>query len=321
MFFLFRKVTPVGHVTMVVRYASHANLRFQFVKAYLKVYMETWKSGLRPLAQSETIVVAEMLRATHLYHPPCASPRVYLKTCIPTVARGTELRRRIAVASVADAEMAGECSLSFVTVDNKCHPALTKLNVSAANYSGLLTTITWVLHGMNVRVQHGVIRTADDGFAEDTLWVTNTYGKKLSDATASMLRERLQEFVVYCEPQDTTPQEWVSDNVEVSNSAHPQWTQLIIRGEPPRHGFLLQSCDPQEAYNTQPGAAGAPPSMVPDGYDFSAGRFFKFLLTDKDGSKLDAGRVSALLFTLQAFTGQGHMPLTAPSQDAFARPQ
>ncbi|KAJ9522849.1 hypothetical protein QJQ45_023641 [Haematococcus lacustris] len=232
-----------------------------------------------------------------------------------------------------------QCSLSFVTVDNKCHPALTKLNVSAANYSGLLTTITWVLHGMNVRVQHGVIRTADDGFAEDTLWVTNTYGKKLSDATASMLRERLQEFVVYCEPQDTTPQEWVSDNVEVSNSAHPQWTQLIIRGEPPRHGFLLQvasvlsgtgavlheafiqSCDPQEAYSTQPGIAGAPPSMAPDGYDFSAGRFFKFLLTDKDGSKLDAGRVSALLFTLQAFTGQGHMPLTAPSQDAFARPR
>jgi hypothetical protein len=63
---------------------------------------------------------------------------------------------------------------------------------------------------------------------------------QLSEQQAALMQERVQDFVVYCEPRCKNPQEWslADGRVRVSNAAHPHWTQLTIRGEPPRQGEL-----------------------------------------------------------------------------------
>ena len=44
------------------------------------------------------------------------------------------------------------------------------------------------------------LSTDDEGIAQNTLWVTDRRGRKLSNFHAEMLAERIGDFVVYCTP-------------------------------------------------------------------------------------------------------------------------
>lgn len=238
-----------------------------------------------------------------------------------------------------------ECSPSFVLVDNSAHPKWTRLSVDVADTPGLLRTISWVLNGMGVRVQSATLLTHKKN-AQDVFWLTTWSGHKLTDSQATLLAERVQDFVIVCETRRVLPQEWECRNLRVSNSEHPAWTVLTIEGEPERQGFLLELASVlsgtgvqiQEAHiqsapldeddmggaaATPDSLAGKPPkrpvAVAPPDYGFSQGRYFKFLLSDEAGAKLDASRVGALLFTYDVFTDKRHMPLVAPNMDTYMR--
>ena len=53
-----------------------------------------------------------------------------------------------------------------------------------------------VLSGLELRR----LSTDDEGIAQNTLWVTDRRGRKLSNFQAEMLAERIGDFVVYCTP-------------------------------------------------------------------------------------------------------------------------
>lgn len=224
------------------------------------------------------------------------------------------------------------CQASFVMVDNNAHPLYTKLTLEVNDYPGLLRIVAWVLNGLGVRVEHGLLKTeSDSSTANDIFWLTNFQGRKLSDSSARNLSERLQDFVVVCAPQteqqNSQKQEWTYGNIQISNAAHPQYTQIVVRGEPnsSKPGFLLEVASVLSSIGAQIHEAvilGGPDSPVTTEesateHDYSLGRYFRFWLTDFTGQKMDSSRVSALIFTLDLVRGQGHMPIVAPNMDAF----
>ena len=64
------------------------------------------------------------------------------------------------------------------------------------------------------------------------------FGLQLTDKQATLLAERVQDFVVFCEPKPCIPTEWGVKSIHVSNVAHPQWTVLTVEGEPERQGAI-----------------------------------------------------------------------------------
>lgn len=224
------------------------------------------------------------------------------------------------------------CEVSTVIVDNKANPRWTQIEIQSADMPGLLRVLSWVLNGMSVRVQHGVLQTTEDGVAKDTLWVTDFKGRKLSDGAAESLGSRIEDFLIVCKPGSVAEQEeWLCGPIQVSNIAHPDFTQVVIRGEPSsnRPGFLLELASALTSVGASireaiiQGDADVPHdlgSAAGPNYDFQhEGRYFKFLLVGPRGGKMDADRVASLLFTLRLMTGKGVMPTVAPNMDALLK--
>ncbi|GLC36856.1 hypothetical protein PLESTB_000185600 [Pleodorina starrii] len=224
-----------------------------------------------------------------------------------------------------------ECLYSAVEVDNAAHPLYTTLTVQGPDTPGLLRVLSWVLNGMSVRVQHGLLETTPEGLVRDTMWVTDFRGRKLKDSSAESLRARLEDFLVMCESEvAVTQHEWHCGNIWVSNNAHPDLTEVVVHGEPSAHkpGFLLELTTALTAAGGSivegaiQGDAEAPvpgSAVAPSTYDFRAGRYFKFMLKGPTGRQMDAHQVASLIFTLRLLQGKGSMPTVAPNMDALLR--
>ncbi|GIL75281.1 hypothetical protein Vretimale_7976 [Volvox reticuliferus] len=184
---------------------------------------------------------------------------------------------------------------------------------------------------MSVRVQHALLETTPDGLARDCLWVTDFRGHKLRDSSAESLRSRLEDFLIVCGTEvAVTHDEWRCGAIEVSNTVHPELTQVIVRGEPSAHkpGFLLELTTALTGVGASIVAGaiqGGPDAPLPESavadpdYDFKQGRFFKFMLRGPTGGKMDADQVVSLIFILRLLEGKGVMPTVAPNMDALLR--
>lgn len=78
-----------------------------------------------------------------------------------------------------------------MTFDNERAECATIISLSCLDYPGLLRTIAWVLRGLELRVEHCVLDTAD-GYAEDSFWITTRERNKLSDKEAQEVCDRLR---------------------------------------------------------------------------------------------------------------------------------
>lgn len=210
-----------------------------------------------------------------------------------------------------------QCSLLFVRMDNASHPLHTVLSIETMAYPGLLRTIAWTLNGLGVRVQNLQMKQLDDGFAEQTFYITDLNGIKLSDTLAENIRESLNDFIETCMPSSKKEgvEEWTCQNVIISNTAHEQYTELVINGEPRKPGFLLRVTTVIGAIGAtiheaiiQSDESFAPLSECSKGHDFvKNGRVLRFLLSE-GGQKLSPGRVDSVVFMLDLVAGRGHQP-------------
>ncbi|KAG2443812.1 hypothetical protein HXX76_002155 [Chlamydomonas incerta] len=226
----------------------------------------------------------------------------------------------------------GTCNVAAVVVDNQSDPKFTILEIMAPDQPGLVRVLSWVLNGMQVRVHHGLLETNAEGMAHDKLWVTDFRNRKLKNSSADSLGARLEDFMIMCGPSEAEHQtSWICGAIEVSNEANPDFTQVIIRGEPTSHkpGYLLDLATAltsigvsiQEAVIQGGPDVPAPELAIADrGYDFNkSGRVFKFLLKGPAGGKMTADSVASLIFTLRLLEGKGTMPTVAPNMDALLK--
>eukprot|EP00877_Chromochloris_zofingiensis_P004294 jgi/Chrzof1/13866/Cz08g15160.t1 len=172
------------------------------------------------------------------------------------------------------------------------------------------------------------MKSDDEGFALDRIWLTDLRGRKLSDRTAEDVTERLQDYLVYCQPQSTggTLQEYKCGDIEVSNTAHPKLTQVTVTADLYSPGLLLQLAsvmhgqgisvaeavirggvdNPIPAELTQIELPDPPPGK----------RVLRFWVADiRDHAKLDYSAVSALVFTMGLVMGHGQAPTTPPNKE------
>ncbi|GIL51160.1 hypothetical protein Vafri_7229 [Volvox africanus] len=281
-------------------------------------------------------------KCVQAYIKSCRACRI----CCPVFPHKTTTCRRMLVAAGAASERAislpyptkpdleerlSECQISIVEVDNKAHPQYTMLTVQGPDTPGLLRVLAWVLNGMTVRVQHALLETTPDDMTRDSLWVTDFRGQKLTDSSAESLRSRLEDFLIVCGTEvAVTNDEWQCGAIEVSNTVHPELTQVIVRGEPSAHkpGFLLELTTALTGVGASIVAGaiqGGPDAPLPESavadpdYDFKQGRFFKFMLRGPTGSKMNADQVVSLIFILRLLEGKGAMPTVAPNMDAVLR--
>ncbi|KAF8060361.1 hypothetical protein HT031_004897 [Scenedesmus sp. PABB004] len=191
------------------------------------------------------------------------------------------------------------------------------------------------MNGLGCRVHNAVLATSDDGGASDVFWVTDMRGRKLSDASAADVADRLEEFVSVCAP--TAQGEFTSyacGDIAIDNTSHPRWTEVAVTANIFSPGLLFEMasifhgqglvvCEgvvrggsedpiPPELLDGLPAARGAPPPPA-------GSRVMRFWVkTAKSGAKLDYADVSALLYTLRVVLGDGGLPTRPPNSELNA---
>jgi len=126
----------------------------------------------------------------------------------------------------ADAE--GGCATALVTFDNERSDCATVISLSCVDYPGLMRTTAWVLRGLDLRIEHCILDTAD-GNAEDTFWVTGLDKQKLSDDEAAMVCDRLGGFVSQCFPPTSASfRTMTHENVIIDNGLDDEASVMVI---------------------------------------------------------------------------------------------
>ncbi|KAF6264613.1 hypothetical protein COO60DRAFT_1634227 [Scenedesmus sp. NREL 46B-D3] len=209
--------------------------------------------------------------------------------------------------------------------------------LQVADYPGLLRVITWVMNGLLCRVHNAVLKSSEDGMASDVFWVTDLRGRKLSDAGADDVADRLEEFVSYCAPPNQGGEftEYNCGDISISNLTHPQWTEvsvvanifspgLLFEMSSIFHGQGIVICEGLVRGGSESpippdmlaglAAAAADGDGVPEPPPSS--RVMRFWVKEgKSGSKLDYADVSALLYTLRVVLGDGGLPTRPPNRE------
>lgn len=221
------------------------------------------------------------------------------------------------------------CAPAFV-VHDQSNPHYSQFTIDVQDYPGLLRVITWVMNGLSCRVHNAVLKTSDDGQATDTFWVTDLRGRKLSDAAAADVAERLEDFVSYCAPPtgDGVFTEFTCGDIAVSNISHSKWTEVTITANLFSPGLLLELssifhgqglviCEavvrggsenpiPQQLLSKLVSVPEPPPHK----------RVMRFWVKEsKGGGKLEYSDVSALLYTLRVVLGEGSLPTRPPNTE------
>lgn len=213
------------------------------------------------------------------------------------------------------------CAPSLVTVDNESHPKFTVFQVSVQDYPGLLRVLAWVLNGLELRVQNAQFKTVD-GYAENKVWLTTYSGNKLTDKYAQTCADRVRDFALFCVPNRTEHlrTEFGKGNITLSNSQHPDYSLLTIKGEPDRQGFLLEVASVVSGLGLSV-REGAIQSCSDCGTEVSieeysdvSGRMFQLYIATSDGQKLDRNDASGLLFVLNmVIDPKSHGPTVVPT--------
>jgi len=126
------------------------------------------------------------------------------------------------------------CAPAFVTVDSAASPAFTVLHVEVLDYPGLVRAMAWALAGMGLAVENARLTTDGEGFAQNTVWVTEAgRGRKLGEAAAALAAERLAEVLTYCSPPpgqaEAVAAAALADGpIRLDNGAHPAWTVVDV---------------------------------------------------------------------------------------------
>lgn len=219
------------------------------------------------------------------------------------------------------------CYAAMIYADNNDNETATLLSLEAKEYPGLLRVISWVLNGLDCKVQNARLKTDAEGYASHRYWLTDRRGRKLKDSAAEMLVERLRDFVQVCKPPGdlVNCQDFKKDNITISNTTDNQYTVVSIDGEPDgnRPGFLLELASVvtgvgltihEAVIENSPGASkGGPAAQREIDYPSTKGRQFTFWVTDQDSRKLDVSRALALIYTLGLVFGNNNGPLVAPN--------
>lgn len=69
------------------------------------------------------------------------------------------------------------CAPALVSVDNRKNPHFTVVEVGVTDYPGLMRVIAWVLNGLDVVAQNAVLSTSQDGYANNTFWLSTRLGE------------------------------------------------------------------------------------------------------------------------------------------------
>ena len=201
------------------------------------------------------------------------------------------------------------CAQAFVTVDNATSPDYTLVKLEMLDYKGLMAVISWCLNGLDVVAEYAEIKTIqeDNGngrpVAMNSFWLRTVSGRKLSDAKAESLRERLQDYVAYCspKPEDASITSWESEcgHIRISNGDHERYTVVTIEENARTPGQMLSIASILTGLNARV-VEGSIQSPEATG---RTGRLFSFCIAREDGSaghggKFDGRSCSAMLYAL-----------------------
>jgi len=231
----------------------------------------------------------------------------------------------------ADLEIEREpCYPAYVYMDNKSTESYTEFTVEVKDYPGLLRVISWVLNGLGVRVNNAVMKTLEDGTAQDVFWVTDLKGRKLSDRRAEDVEDRLAQFVTYCAPptEDNEFREYKCGNIHISNVAHEEFTIATITVELFSPGLLFELASVINGQGISVAQAiirgGEENPITPAHLQELGGvpepppgkRVIQMWLRETHtGNKLEYLDVSALIYTLRLVMGNGNLSTTPPNAD------
>ncbi|CAK0782542.1 hypothetical protein CVIRNUC_005760 [Coccomyxa viridis] len=216
------------------------------------------------------------------------------------------------------------CMPGEINIDNESSKTSTKLTVEVKDYPGLLRVIAWVINGVDLLVENAKLSTDDEGIAQNTLWVTDRRGRKLSNFHAEMLAERIGDFVVYCTPDAKTlsSKQFESGRVLVDNEAEQDLTVVTINERKDSTAALLDVASAMTGIGVVIHEAIIQGDKDDSRSDLEAanvsadhldGPKFKFWVTDRHKNKLDYARATALLYTLNlTFGTEGDALLRSP---------
>lgn len=200
-----------------------------------------------------------------------------------------------------------------------------------------MSVISWCLNGLDVVAEYAEIKTVEEdngrAVAMNAFWVRSVSGKKLSDAKAESLRERLQDYVAYCspKPQDASITSWQSEcgSIRISNADHEAYTVVTIEEDVRTPGQMLSIASILTGLNARV-VEGSIQSPEATG---RTGRLFTFCIVREDapacgtspgggiggsggigGGKFDGRSCSSMLYALGiglGFTAQ-RFPLKPP---------
>lgn len=153
---------------------------------------------------------------------------------------------------------------------------------------------------MDIVADYAEIKTVEENgqaVATNQFWVRSVSGKKLSDAKAQSLRERIQDYVAYCspKPEDAMVTTWEMESIRISNTDHERYTVVTIEEDHRTPGQMLTIASILTGLNARvvegsiqsPEATGRP------------GRLFTFRIAREDGlGKFDGRSCSSMLYAL-----------------------
>ena len=209
------------------------------------------------------------------------------------------------------------CAQPFVTVDNEASPDYTVIHLEMLDYKGLISVISWCPNGLDIVADYADIKTVEEdgarSVAMNSFWVRTVSGKKLTDAKADSLRERMQDCVAYCspKPEDANATSWEMESIRISNSEDDLYTVVTIEEDHRTPGQMLSIASILTGLNATV-VEGSIQSPEATG---RTGRLFTFRIAREDGGgKFDGRSCSSMVYALGL--GLGHssqrFPLKPP---------
>jgi hypothetical protein len=206
------------------------------------------------------------------------------------------------------------CLPPDISADNESHKEYSIVTIEVKGYPGMFRVIAWVLNGLMLDVHNATLQTSDDGVVTNKFWLTDIKGSKLSDSELATVADRLTDYVANCTPDNSMrrSEKLSFANVTVDNSLDDKLSVITIfapqqrQERLPRNALLeIASCingcgiKIYRAVIQSCSDCGVP--VADDDFaqaEKTGTRLYKIWGTDRADKKLDYGRASALIYTL-----------------------